>query len=155
MITGRSNDQSSRSQARTPASRSRSHPANLGDGPGRDRRTEREHLSLSQHADASSSRISGRHSQERRAVAIEILESIKLGAVPSVLCDLAEHVDVEHLVRDELLQPGVLRLEFLEPLRVGGLHAAVLPPAPTGKTVAQHLDHYEGPSSGPACHVSG
>jgi hypothetical protein len=40
--------------------------------------------------------------------------------------DLLEHVDVERLVRDELLQAGVLRLELLQPLRVVGLHPAVL-----------------------------
>src|SRR5579862_5741240 len=42
------------------------------------------------------------------------------------LRQLLEHVDVERLVSDELLQPRVLALEFLEPLRLVGLHPAVL-----------------------------
>ena len=48
------------------------------------------------------------------------------GGALAVRVNLAEHVDVERLVRDQLLQPRVLGLEFLEALRVGGIHAAVL-----------------------------
>src|SRR6476661_2176439 len=40
--------------------------------------------------------------------------------------DLLEHVDVQSLVGDQLLEPGVLGLEFLEPFGLVGLHAAVL-----------------------------
>src|SRR3546814_3556239 len=48
------------------------------------------------------------------------------------LCQLLEHRLVELSFSEELLQPGVLALELLEPLRVVGLHAAVLgePPSP-------------------------
>src|SRR3546814_11814495 len=48
------------------------------------------------------------------------------------LCQLLEHRLVEHSCSEELLQPGVLALELLEPLPVVGLHAAVLcePPSP-------------------------
>ena len=118
------------------------------------------------------------------------------------LGDLAEHVDVERLVRDQLLQPGVLQprapsaasrpMAFIPPYwashrchvdsaisrcrhtsssslpggqllvalgeladdlirrvppALPGCHGAVLLPALTGITVAQHLDHYEGLSS--------
>jgi len=46
--------------------------------------------------------------------------------VRSFLRDLLEHVDVEGLVGHQLLQPGVLGLQFLEAFGVAGLHAAVL-----------------------------
>src|SRR6476661_1822425 len=42
------------------------------------------------------------------------------------LRQLLEHVDVERLIRDELLEPRVLAFEFLQPLRVVGIHAPVL-----------------------------
>ncbi len=43
-----------------------------------------------------------------------------------------KHVDIQSLIRDELLQPNVLRLKLLQPLRITGFHAAVLgePPMP-------------------------
>ena len=37
-----------------------------------------------------------------------------------------EHVDIESLLGDHLLQPRVFLLELSEPFRVVGLHAAVL-----------------------------
>ncbi len=48
------------------------------------------------------------------------------------LRQLPEHVDIQGLIRDQLLQPNVLGLELLQPLRIIGLHAAVLgePPVP-------------------------
>ncbi len=42
------------------------------------------------------------------------------------LGQLLERVDVEGLIGDQLLQPSVLRLEFLQALGVTGIHAAVL-----------------------------
>jgi len=64
--------------------------------------------------------------------------------VRSSLGDLAKHVDVEGLVGDQLLQPGVLRFEFLQPFRVGRFHAAVLgepamPPRLGDLEMAAHL----------------
>src|SRR3546814_8536571 len=47
------------------------------------------------------------------------------------LCQLLEHRLVELSFSEELLQPGVLALEPLEPLRVVGLHAAVLGEPPS------------------------
>jgi hypothetical protein len=44
----------------------------------------------------------------------------------SVRRDLLEHVNVEDLVGDQPLEPGVLSLEVFEPLGVVGFHAAVL-----------------------------
>ena len=40
--------------------------------------------------------------------------------------DVLEHVDVESLVGDQLLQPGVFGLKFFEPFGLVGFHAAVL-----------------------------
>src|SRR5690606_29042328 len=40
--------------------------------------------------------------------------------------NLLEHVDVESLIGDQLLEPGVLGLELFEPFGLVGLHAAVL-----------------------------
>lgn len=40
--------------------------------------------------------------------------------------DLLEHVDVESLIGDQLLEPGVLGFELLEPFGLVGLHTAVL-----------------------------
>ena len=52
------------------------------------------------------------------------------------LGDVLQHVDVERLVGDDPLQTGVLVLEFLEALRVVGLHSAVLVlPAVPGRLV--------------------
>ena len=40
--------------------------------------------------------------------------------------DLSHRVEIERLIRDDALQPQVLLLELLQPLRTIGLHAAVL-----------------------------
>jgi hypothetical protein len=38
---------------------------------------------------------------------------MRFGVSEFPLGDLPQHVDVKRLIRDQLLQPGVLRLEFL------------------------------------------
>src|SRR5665811_1920193 len=63
----------------------------------------------------------------------------------SVLRQLLEHVDLEGLVRDDLLQPRVLTLKLTQPLRLVRLHPAVLgtPTRPRrlrDLEVPQHLD---------------
>src|SRR5215211_6006811 len=59
------------------------------------------------------------------------------GAAPGSevsLGQLLEHVDVQRLVGDQPLEPGVLGLQLLEPLGRTGLHPAVLgPPAVPGR----------------------